>query len=205
LVTERTAKCVLVLLALISLAACSKKEKEEEPVVTVQTAPVRKIDIQQVVRTEAVLYPKNQSAITPKIAAPVRRFYVNRGSHVRRGQLLAVLENRDIAAALTDNKGAYEQAQAAYETTTKATLPEDLNKAEGDAKSAAEALDAAQKQYNSRQNLFQQGALPRKDLDQASVALVQAKAQYQVAEHHLAAIKSVGKQQTVKSASGQLT
>jgi HlyD family secretion protein len=194
-----------VLLFLVaSLAACSKKEKESEPVVTVQTVTARKTKIEQVVRTEAELFPKNQAGITPKIAAPVRKFYVNRGSRVRRGQLLATLENRDIVASLTENKGAFEQAQASYETTTQATLPEDLDKAEGDAKSAAEALDAAQKQYDSRQNLFQQGALPRKDLDQASVALVQAKAQDRVAQQHLSALKSVGKQQTLKSASGQL-
>ena len=202
-ITRGTGALVL-LVFVAALAGCSKQEKEAEPVVTVQTAAARRTEMQQVVRTEAVLFPKNQAAITPKIGAPVRRFYVNRGSRVRRGQLLATLENRDIAAAVSENKGALEQAQAAYETTTQATLPEDLNKAEGDAKAAAETLDAAQKQYSSRQNLFQQGAIPRKDLDQASVALVQAKAQYQVAQQHLSALQSVGKQQTLKSASGQL-
>jgi RND family efflux transporter MFP subunit len=205
LLTTRISACIVVVAGFVSLAACSKHEKEEEPVVTVQTVAAHKTKIQQVVRTEAVLYPRNQAAITPKITAPVRKFYVNRGSRVHRGQLLATLENRDIAASVTENKGALEQAQATYETTTQATLPEDLAKAEQDEKSAAEALDAAQKQFNSRQNLYQQGALPRKDLDQASVALVQAKGQYQVAKQHLAAMQAVGKQQTVKSATGQLT
>jgi multidrug efflux pump subunit AcrA (membrane-fusion protein) len=203
--TLRTAGYTVLISALALLAGCSKQEKETEPVVTVQTAVARKMNLQQVVRTEAVLFARNQAAITPKVAAPVRKFYVNRGSRVHRGQLLATLENRDIAASVAENKGALEQAQAAYETTTQATLPEDLNKAEQDAKSAAEALDAAQRQYNSRQNLFQQGALPRKDLDQASVALVQAKAQNDLAQQHLAAARSVGKTQTLKSATGQLT
>ena len=35
----------------------------------------------------------------PKISAPIREFYVNPGRHVRKGQLLAELENRDLAAA----------------------------------------------------------------------------------------------------------
>lgn len=205
MLTTRIGACLVLAAGIACLAACSKHEKEEEPVVTVQTVAARKTRIQQVVRIEAVLSPRNQAAITPKISAPVRKFYVNRGSRVHRGQLLAILENRDIAAAVTENKGALAQAQASYETTTQATLPEDLNKAEQDEKAAAEALDAAQKQFNSRQNLFQQGALPRKDLDQASVALVQAKGQYGVAKQHLAAMQAVGKQQTVKSAGGQLT
>jgi HlyD family secretion protein len=193
------------LLALLALTACSKQEKEPEPVVTVQTVTAHAMKLEQIVRTEAILYPKNQAAITPKIAAPVRKFYVNRGSRVHEGQLLATLENRDIAAAVAENKGALEQAQAAYETTTNATLPEDLRKAETDEKSAAETLDAAQKVYDSRKNLYQQGALPRKDLDAASVALVQAKGQYQLAQQHLAAMQSTGKQQTMKSAAGQLS
>jgi HlyD family secretion protein len=192
------------MVVIATFVGCSKEDAEKEPVVTVQTAVAQKGSLDVEVGFEAVLFPKNQAAITPKISAPVRRFYVNRGARVHQGQLLAVLESRDIAAALTDNKGALDQAQAAYETTTRATLPEDLTKAETDAKSAHEALDAEQKLYDSRENLFKQGALPRKDLDQAAVALVQARAQTELADQHLASLRAVGQQATVKSAAGQL-
>ena len=73
-----------------------------------------------------------------------------------------------MAAAVTDSKGAFEQAQATYQTTTGANLPEDLKKSELDLKTAQEALDAEQKLYDSREALFNQGALPRKELDQAA-------------------------------------
>jgi HlyD family secretion protein len=192
------------MVVIATFVGCSKEDAEKEPVVTVQTAVAQKGSLDVEVGFEAVLFPKNQAAITPKISAPVRRFYVNRGARVHQGQLLALLESRDIAAALTDNKGALDQAQAAYETTTRATLPEDLTKAETDAKSAHEALDAEQKLYDSRENLFKQGALPRKDLDQAAVALVQARAQTELADQHLASLRAVGQQATVKSAAGQL-
>jgi HlyD family secretion protein len=192
------------MVVIATFVGCSKEDAEKEPVVTVQTAVAQKGSLDVELGFEAVLYPKNQAAITPKISAPVRRFYVNRGARVHQGQLLAVLENRDMAAALTDNKGALDQAQAAYDTTTRATLPEDLTKAETDAKSAHEALNAEQKLYDSRENLFKQGALPRKDLDQAAVALVQARAQTELADQHLASLRAVGQQATVKSAAGQL-
>ena len=61
--------------------------------------------IQQIISAEAVLFPRDQAAITPKVVAPVKTFYVNRGSRVHRGQVLAVLENRDLAAAEVENKG----------------------------------------------------------------------------------------------------
>lgn len=195
---------VFVAIALVVLSGCSKQQAEPQPVVSVQTATVKKQPLREVVTAEAVLFPKNEAAITPKIVAPVSKFYVNRGSHVKKGDLLAVLENRDISAAVTENKGAFEQAQAQYETTLKASLPEDLKKADLDAKAAKESLDAQQKLYDSRKDLFQQGALPRKDLDAAAVALAQARAQSDVAQQHLASLHAIGKEATVKSAVGQL-
>jgi HlyD family secretion protein len=191
-------------LFVMASAGCSNKEAEVQTVVTVQTAKVERMQLQQVVMAEAILFPKQEAAITPKVVAPVAKFYVNRGSRVHEGQLLAVLENKDIAASLTENKGALQQAKAAYETTTRSTLPGDVIKAEQDAKAAKEALDAQEQLYNSRKKLYDEGALPRKDLDQAAVALAQARAQNDVAQQHLAAMQAVGKQATQQSAVGQL-
>jgi RND family efflux transporter MFP subunit len=184
---------------------CSKKEETQEPVVTVQVVTAERAKIEQVISTQAVLFPKDQAAITPKISAPVRSFYVNRGSVVHRGQPLATLENRDLAAAEIENKGTFEQAQAAYGIETSSALPEEWQKAEYDLKATREGYDAEQKVYQSRKTLFEQGALPRKDFDQASVAIIQAKATYEIALKHLTALETAGKKDQLKSAKGQLT
>ena len=198
---------ILSLAASITVVAsglgCSS-EKPAEPTVSVQVVPVKKATIEQTVTSEAVLYPLAQSAIVPKIGAPIKAFYVNRGGKVHAGQLLATLENRDLAAAAQDNQGAYDQAQAAYTIATASTLPEEIQKAQGDTQAAKVALEAEQKLYDSRQDLYKQGALPRKDLDQAAVALTQAKNQYELAQRHLDALMAVSKQQELKSAAGQL-
>ncbi len=151
------------------------------------------------------MFPKDQAALTPKVTAPVRAFYVNRGSPVHRGQLLAVLENRDLAASVADNQGSYEQAQAAYGIAISSGLPEEWQKAEYDLKAAKEAYDAQQKMYDSRKVLFEQGALPRKDYDQSIVALTQAKAAYEIAQKHMTALETAGKKDQIKAAKGQLT
>lgn len=203
---EKLTRC-LALAAVLCLAitGCSKGEKEEPPEVTVQAAPAATADISRVVNTEAVIFPIAQSAITPKINAPVRKFYVIRGQKVRQGQLLATLENRDLSASALDNKGAYEQAEAAYSTSVNATLPEEIAKSETDVQTAKQELDAQQKLYASREDLFKQGALPRKDLDAAAVSLSQARSAYDVAKKHLDGLNATGKQSALKSASGQLT
>jgi len=131
------------------------------------------------------VFPLQQSAITPKINAPVKKFYVVRGQKVSQGQLLAVLENRDLQAAATDNRGAYDQAQAQYQTNVGATLPEEIPEDELDVQTSQQELDAQQKLFSSRQDLYKQGALPRKDLDAAAVSLAQAKSAYNIAKKHL--------------------
>jgi multidrug efflux pump subunit AcrA (membrane-fusion protein) len=134
----------------------------------------------------------------------VQKFLVKRGSTVHKGELLAVLENRDLTASAQDTKGAYDQAQAAYETTTAASLPEEIQKAEGDEQQAKQALDAQEKVFQSRQQLFDQGALPRKELDQSRVDVTQARNTYALAKKHLDSLMAIGKQQELKAAAGQL-
>ena len=165
---------------------------------------MEKTTIQRTINAQAVLFPHQQAAIVPKISAPVQKFLVKRGSAVHEGELLAVLENRDLSAAAQDTKGSYDQAQAAYETTTKTGLPEEIQKAEADAQQAQQALDAQEKVFQSRQQLFDQGALPRKELDQSRVDVTTARNQYAISKKHLDALRAIGKQQALKSAAGQL-
>ena len=199
----RTALCLLI--GALLLTGCGESEKTVTPQVSVQVVAARVSDISRVVSAEAVIFPVTQAIITPKINAPVKKFYVNRGQKVRKGQLLAQLENRDLTASALDNQGMYQQAQASYSSSVNATVPEEMQKAELEVQTSREELDAAQKLYSSRQDLFKQGALPRKDLDAAAVQLAQAKTAYDTAKKHLDGLNAVGKQAALNSASGQLT
>jgi multidrug efflux pump subunit AcrA (membrane-fusion protein) len=199
------AKPLIAVLLLLGAAGCHNSEKEEKPEFAVQAAPARNGDISRIISAEAIVFPIAQSVITPKVNAPVKKFYVVRGQAVKQGQLLAELENRDLSAAALDNKGAYQQAEAAYNTSVKASLPEEVQKTELEVQTSQQELDAAQKLYTSREELFKQGALPRKDLDAAAVQLAQARTAYNTAKKHLESLNAVGKQATVQSATGQLT
>lgn len=197
-------RTLLAIAALAALAACSKpKEVEPEPVAPVQVADVMREPIQRVIDADGILYPSDQASVMPKISAPVQSFAVNRGDHVAKGQLLATLENRDLEAAVAEARQLYEQALAAQRNTTGAQLPEDATKARQDVTSSKEALDAAQKVYESRKQLFEEGALARRLVDEANVAYVQARSQYDVANEHLRALDNVGRPEQTKSAQAQ--
>src|SRR5713226_5597142 len=162
---RRMMKALLTLIVaafLLVLIACSGEKGDKEPTVTVQVVPVEKTTIQHVIKTQAILFPRQQAAIVSKISAPVQRFLIKRGSPVHKGQVLAILENRDLSAA------------------------------------------AQEKIYQSRQQLYQEGALPRKELDQSGVEIVQARNQYSITKRHLDTLQAIGRQQELKAAAGQL-
>lgn len=186
-----------------SVAACSKSQPEAEPVTPVQVTPAVRGRIRQMVTADAVLYPRDQANIMPKVSAPVRRYLVTRGDHVKTGQLLAELESRDLVAAAAASQGQFEQAQSNYRSTTGAAVPEQVTKAQTDVEAARAGLDAAKKLLDGRTELLKQGALARKLVDEAQVAYAQAKAQFDSADQHLTSLMKVGRTEQIKSAEGQ--
>jgi len=161
------------------LAGCSSKTNDVEaaPTVAVQVDAAENEAIQRKVIANAVLYPLDQAAIVPKVVAPVKKFYVDKGSPVHAGEVLADLESSDLAAAVTDSQGGLAQAQASYDAA--------VQKAQQDLQIGKQSLDQAQRLYDSRQALLKEGAASAKDVEDARVALAQAQAQYETAQKAL--------------------
>jgi HlyD family secretion protein len=195
---------VFSLALLVSVAGCSKEKEAEAVPVAVEAAPARIAPIAEHIAAVAVLAPVAEAAITPKITAAVKKFYVQRGAKVKVGELLATLENNDLEAAVTDNQGAYDAANANYQTTVKAQVPEDYQKAELDLAQAKASLDLNRSIVDSRQKLFAEGAISGRDLDTAKAALVQAQAAFDTAAQHLTSMKQVSREAALKAAKGEL-
>lgn len=195
------------LMAAVLITGCSKAKedeaKDEKADVPVQVADVKRDSIDRIISAQGVLFPVDQANVMPKISAPVKNFTVKRGDHVAANQIVAVLENRDLQAAVADAKAAYEQAQSAERMMSAATVPEDVNKAQQDLRAAKEAMDAAQKVFESRKQLFEQGALARRLMDESEVAFVQARSTFEVAQKHAQAMQSVSRVEQVKGSQAQ--
>ncbi len=195
----------LLLGAALAAAGCSgKSAPPPAPVVTVQAAAAARRPIAQIVDTEAELHARHVATIVPKISAPIAHFYVQRGSRVRAGQLLAVLENRDLTAAVEQARGAYEQAKANYARSLRESLPQQIEQARLNLAATRQAAAAQRAVYRSRQKLYRAGALARNLLNQSQVAYIQARNQYQLAQARLQGLEAVGNQAGRQLAQGQL-
>lgn len=189
----------------LGLADCSSKPTATpQPVASVSVAAATRKTIQRVIHATALLYPLDQRTIVPKISAPILKFYVQRGSHVHKGELLAVLENKDLSAAVVENQGAYQQAQATYATSTKVTLPELIQAAKLNVTATRQAMEADQAVYQSRLKLYKAGAIARNLMNQSKVAYIQTRNMYEIAATKLKSLESIGKSQQLKAAQGQL-
>jgi multidrug efflux pump subunit AcrA (membrane-fusion protein) len=189
---------------LLAVGCAKKEEAEAEAPAPVQVTGVTQEPIRRIVAGDGVLFPLNQATVVPSISKPVVKFYVNRGDHVKQGQLVATLESRDLEAAVANAKALASQAGLNVHSVSLATVPEAVVKAQTDVESDQEQLDAAKKLLDSQQKLFEQGALAGRRVDEARVAFASAKAQLEGATEHLRALNSVSKGDQISTAKAQL-
>jgi len=182
----------------------SKVDEVPEAAVVVQAQYPETGPISEEISADAVLAPQAQAAIASRISAPILSELVQRGSQVHKGQLLLTLEDRDLRGAALDSKGAFATAQAAYNATTNASIPEDMQKAQLDVEQSGANLDVAKRTAEERKRLFKEGAIAGRDADTAAAAEVQAQAAYDTALKHLEHLQKTTQKTTADAAMGQL-
>lgn len=197
----------LLICLLAPMSGCKKAATDEDTdtAVSVQAQHPTVGPISAEITADAILAPLAQAAIEPRISAPIRAEYVQRGSHVRKGQLLVTLENRDLQGTAIDSRGAVTSAQAAYTTATRATIPENLQKAQLDVDQAKANLEVANRTATERKRLLEQGAIAGREVDTAIAAAVQAQVTYDAAVKHLQSVQQTTRKTDAEAAQGQLT
>jgi HlyD family secretion protein len=196
----------MLLVPALTLAGCSSKPaKEQAPVATVQAEQAQTGAITDQIEADALLAPVAQAAIQSKITAPIKQFLVQRGAHVRAGQLVAVLENADLAAAALDNQGALKSAEGTYTQATQGQIPQEVTQAKlGVAEAKATAV-LNQSILAARTRLLAEGAISGREVDIARATAMQSQAALDIAQQKYNALASVVQRASISAAQGQLT
>ena len=202
--SPRPLAAVALLLLTFTANGCKKVAEAEKPVVTVQAEHPEFGAITQDIEGDAILAPVAQAAIQSKVTAPIKALYVQRGTHVSAGQVVARLENSDLAAAALDNKGSYTAAQGAYTAQIQSTVPQETTQARLDLKQSKATLDLNQSILTAREKLFAQGAVPGRDVDMAKQTVLQSQAAFDIAQQKFVSLSRVGTKAAVTTAQGQL-
>jgi HlyD family secretion protein len=163
-------------------------------VVTVQTAKLQRQDLATVVSASGEIKPKTYVNIGANAYGKITHLYVKEGDHVKKGQLVAQLENVQSAADVTANQASVQAAEtdALAADAAVRTSQADMVRAQAD-------YDRNKQDWDRAQNLFKDGLIAKSDFDsrqnawatadsglvQAQARVAQAKAQQDSAAKHV--------------------
>lgn len=197
----------LAITPLLLITACASAPKEEEhkkPTVAVKTAVAEASTVSLTLRAPATIFPREQANITPRITGAIRQLKARKGDTVAAGALLATQENRDLTALRDEAQAQLADAQATLEKTRRGTNPTDTERARGQVETTQALLNQAQKIYDRRKALFDQGAIPQRDLLISETELATAKTNFNVATRSLKLLASESQTQDIRIAEARV-
>ncbi len=163
-------------------------------IVTVQTGKAEPMDLASIVSASGEIKPKTYVNIGANAFGKITRLYVKEGDRVKRGQLLAQLENVQSSADVNATQAGLEAARTDAIAADAAlnTSAADLNRAQSD-------YERAQLDWTRAQGLYQNALVAKSEFDsqkaawqtaqagleQAKARVAQAKAQKDSADRHI--------------------
>ena len=172
---------VVVLLAIVGFTY----EQSRKGVVTVQTGKVVREDITSVVTASGEIKPKVQVNIGSNAFAKITRLYVKEGDRVKKGQMLATLDNVQPAADVSANDSALNAAR-----TDAIAAQAAVRTAAADQTSAEAEFERATLDYQRAKNLYDSQLIAKADYDTKKAAIDTATAQLGMAKSKLAQAKA---------------
>lgn len=161
----------------IALCGCSNQDEqaEEQQPVYVKVEPVKEGEVKRVARINGTVFPQQEVKIIPKIGGKVTSVKVDVGDHVQPGQVLLQLDTTDLEVKIKQAQAGLAAARANLAQLEAGTRAEDLEMAKV-------AFDNAKTNLERVQYLFEQGAVPQNQLDQAQLSFDNARVSYEKAQ-----------------------
>jgi HlyD family secretion protein len=168
-------------------------------IVTVQTGRARRQDLTAIVSASGEVKPKTYVNIGANAFGKITHLYVKEGDRVRKGQLLAQLENVQSTADVNATQAGLEASQ-----TDAVAADAALKTSQADLVRAKSDYDHARLDWERAQGLFKEALIAKSDYDmrkaawetadagmvQAQARVAQAKAQKDSADRHIGQTKA---------------
>ncbi len=172
----------------------SKTEAEAEvtPVVSVKVTKAEKGSIAAPVVAVGTIWPREKADVGAKVSAQIKKMALLKNKVVRAGEVIAILESRNLQAQRSEAVAALNQARAEERSLVTGTIPKTNAEDQKALNDARAKVNNARTLYDRRLALYEKGGISKKDLDAAQLDLT-------TAEHEL-----LLQQQTVALRAGSL-
>ncbi|PYS92409.1 MAG: hypothetical protein DMF64_08990 [Acidobacteria bacterium] len=161
-------------------------EEETAPVVSVRVAKVEQQAIAAQVSALGTIFPHQEASVAPKISAQIKQMSLLKNKVVQAGEVLAVLESRDLVSQRQEAAAALGEARAGERSTVTGTIPQNNAQDQKALRDARAAVANAQATYDRRLALYQKGGISKKELEQSQLELTKAQDDLRLAEQTIA-------------------
>ncbi|MDX6613567.1 MAG: hypothetical protein QOD75_2753 [Blastocatellia bacterium] len=152
------------------------------PVVSVKVATAGKEAIAAPVSAVGTIFPREQATVAAKVSAQIKTMALLKDKVVKAGQIIAVLESRDLLAQRNEAVAALNQERASLRSVTTGTIPQTNAQDQKAVRDAQARVRTARATYERRQVLFDKGGISKKDLEASQLELTTAENELRLAE-----------------------
>jgi RND family efflux transporter MFP subunit len=183
-----TAAVGLVVLALIILIdwrwkrSATENESEVTPTVSVRVALAEKGEIAAPVTAIGTIWPRDKADVGAKISAQIKRMALLKNRVVHAGEVIAVLESRDLQAQRAEAVAALNEAHANERSLVTGTIPKTNAEDQKALRDARAKVNNARATYERRRVLFEKGGISKKDLESSQLDLTTAEDELRLQE-----------------------
>ncbi|OEF97519.1 efflux RND transporter periplasmic adaptor subunit [Desulfuribacillus alkaliarsenatis] len=169
-------KFIVVLFSFILLGLLSACSPEAAPVIEKQGKPVRVQQAEEQERAVTLSYTgiveiDEVTRLGFKNSGKINKLYVEEDQFIRRNQLIAELDTREIDFAIRDAEAQIQAAQAQYDKAVRGAAAEEINQARLRLQQAIDAYEYTKDQQERISALYDAGAVPRQELDAINLEL----------------------------------
>ena len=162
----------------------SKAESEAEvtPVVSVKVAKAEPGSIAAQIIAVGTIWPREKADVGAKISAQIKKMALLKNKVVRAGEVIAVLESRDLQAQRAEAVAALNEARANERSLITGTIPKTNAEDQKALMDARAKVNNARATYDRRRVLYQQGGISKKDLEASQLEVTTAEDELRLQE-----------------------
>jgi RND family efflux transporter MFP subunit len=176
---------VVLLLLILVIWKWRSSTTAEEPtavVVSVKVAKVEKETIAAPVSAVGTIFPREQATVAAKVSAQIKTMALLKNKFVKAGEVIAILESRDLVAQRNEAVAALNQERASERSVTTGTIPQTNAQDQKALRDAQAKVRTTKATYDRRVALFQAGGISKKDLEASQMDLATAENELLLAE-----------------------
>jgi len=166
--------------------SATEQEAEVTPTVSVKVVKAEKGSIAAQVSAVGTIWPREKADVGAKISAQIKTMALLKNKPVRAGEVIAVLESRDLQAQRAEAIGALNEARANERSLVTGTIPKTNAEDQKALLDARAKVNTARATYERRRVLFENGGISKKDLEASQLELTTAEDELRLDEQTVA-------------------